>query len=191
MAFSLSNAYADPVTFFLTNNGNGSSAFDFDNTTDNFDDPSGLSAVFTAIVAGSTGTINATANSFGVNASGGSDDTDQLDGDEGLESIQIVFSGDVSAVLTGIDISSFGADDTGTLDIGGTSTAIVSGTDTPIPVHSELVGNTLTIAFTSLNGNGFSVDSLSFDVVPAAVPEPSSLAIIGLGSLMMAIRRRR
>ena len=88
----------------------------------------------------------------------------------------ISFSGPVSATLTQVDIGDFGVNDAGTINIGGNQTAIDSGTDTVIPAHTELVGNTLTIAFTAGNpadttGLGFSVDSLTFHV--KAVPEPS------------------
>ena len=78
------SANAEEVNFFLTNNGNGTSAFDFDETTGTFADPSGLTATFTAIVDGNTGEINATANNFGINAEdiimdNPIDDTDQID----------------------------------------------------------------------------------------------------------------
>ena len=84
--------------------------------------------------------------------------------------------------------------DSGTLDIGGIQTAIDGGIDTVIPAHTELVGNTLTIAFTAGNpantsGLGFSVDSLTFHV--KAVPEPSSLALLSLASLGLLRRRRQ
>lgn len=139
---------------------------------------------------------------MGVNAENGvipgnpNDNTQQLDEDQGAESIEIVFSGPVNATLTGISIVSFGADDAGTLDIGGVSTAIAAGTATDISAFAstELVGETLTIAFTAgSGGNGFGVESLTFHVKPegAAIPEPTSLALLGLGGVTMLARRRR
>ena len=188
------SANAEEVNFFLTNNGNGSDLFDFEETTGTFDHPSGLTAMFTAVVDGNTGELNAAGNSFGVNAENGvipgnpNDEASQLDGDQGDESIEIMFSGPVSATLTSVGVTSFGSgSDTGTIDIGGVSTAVDSGTSSLIPTHTELVGNTLTISHTG--GNGFSLDSLTFHV--KAVPEPSSLLVLGaVAGLGLCSRRR-
>jgi len=188
---SPSISHADMVEFVLVNN----SVFDFNGPTGTFNEPSGLSATFTTSVAGgNTGDFNSTSSGFGINAGGSDDETAQLDGVNGNESFTISFSGPVSATLTQVDIGDFGVNDAGTINIGGNQTAIDSGTDTVIPAHTELVGNTLTIAFTAGNpadttGLGFSVDSLTFHV--KAVPEPSSLALLSLASLGLLRRRRR
>ncbi|MBK1829984.1 PEP-CTERM sorting domain-containing protein [Verrucomicrobiaceae bacterium R5-34] len=183
------------VTFDLTNNEGDN--FDFNAPTGSYTHvTSGFTGDFTAIVAGSTGNLNAQSTSFGVNAENGfipdnpSDNTGQLDADQGAESFTIQFSGPVIATLTQIDISSFGGSDAGTLDIGGNTTAIASGSSTLIPAHTNLVGETLTIAFTAgTAGNGFSVDTLTFDVQP--IPEPSTTALLGLGGLALLMRRRK
>ena len=189
-------SHADTVVFELINDTN--TTFDFGEPTATFDDPSGLSAFFEAIVDGSSGELNASGGGFGVNAENGfildspNDATAALDGDQGEESFSITFSGPVSATLTSIDISGFFGGDVGTINIGGVENAIASGTDTVIPAHTELVGETLTIAFTGGTtgaGNGFSVDRLTFDVT--AVPEPSSLALLSLAGLGVLGRRRR
>ena len=196
LALPVSQVSADVVVFELLNDSNES--FDFDAPTGSFTDPSGLVADFTAIVAGNVGVLNATGASLGVNAENGvilgnpNDDTQQLDEDQGAESIEIAFSGSVSAALTGISIVGFGADDAGTLDIGGVSTAIAAGTGTDLSAFAstELVGDTLTIAFTAgSGGNGFGVETLTFHV--KAVPEPTSLAFLGFGSVLVLGRRRR
>jgi len=151
---------ADLVFFELVNDTN--TTFDFGSPTGSFADPSGLTADFTAIVAGNVGDLNAAGASLGVNAENGvipdnpNDNTQQLDEDQGAESIEIAFSGPVNATLTEISIVSFGADDAGTLDIGGVSTAIAAGTGTDLSAFTstELVGNTLTIrAATDLESN--------------------------------------
>ena len=176
---------AEEVPFLLTGS---DGPFDFDAETGSFTDTAtGFTANFTAIVAGNTGMLNATGDSFGVNATGGGDDTDQLDGVQGAESIAITFSGPVSATLTAIDVVGFGDTDAGTIDIGGVSTIVASGTDSVIPTHTELVGNTLTIAHTA--GNGFGLESLTFHV--KAVPEPSSLLVLGAFAGLGLCSRRR
>lgn len=188
-------SHADIVTFELLGQGGD---FDFEVQSDSFTDSSGLVATFEAFVDGSTGIINAAASGFGVNAENGfidgnpNDATAELDGDQGEESFSITFSGPVSATLTEVAISGLVGSDAGTIDIGGVQNALSNGTSTVIPTHTELVDNTLTIAFTGGTngaGNGFSVDSLTFHV--KAVPEPSSLALLSLASLGFLRRRRR
>ena len=193
---SPNTSHAQIVTFNLLGTDGD---FDFEMSTGTFtDDATGFVLDFEAFVDGSTGVINATDSDFGVNAENGviggnpNDAAADLDGDQGEESFSITFSGPVSATLTEVSIGGLGTDDTGILDIGGVQTAIASGTSTEIPVHTELVGNTLTIAFTagtSGAGNGFSVDSLTFNIV--SVPEPSSLALLSLVGLGFAGRRRQ
>lgn len=183
---SPNTSHAQIVTFDLPST-NG--PFDFGDDVGQFIDPvTGLVADFAAFVDGSSGEFNATAGNFGINAEGTGDETDELDGDLGAESFTITFSGPVSATLTEVDIVGFAGGDAGTLDIGGTQTLIASGNTTAIPTHTELVGNTLTIAYTG-TGTGFSVNSLTFNVV--SVPEPSSLALLSLVGLGFAGRRRR
>ena len=187
---TLTQANADEVIFEFPTNGANGAAFDFNSPTGSFTDTaSSLIANFSAVVAGNTGDLNATTSSFGINATGVGDDSDGLDAANGAESIVITFGGPVSATLTEVDLGVFTAAgaDAGTIDIGGVSTALASTNTRVIPVHSELVGNTLTITGTA--GNGFSLDSLTFHVKP--VPEPGSLAMLGLGSVLMMARRRR
>ena len=186
---SVSNA--DVVTFDLTEGGSGGT-FDFDMDSGTFPDPSGLVAIFEAVVIGNTGVLNATGAGLGVNAENGvfpgsGDEASQLDGNQGLESIQITFAGPVSAILTEVGIAGLGTDDSGSIAIGAEVNAIGSGTSTVIPDHTNLVGETLTIAFTA--GNGFSVNSLTFEV--RAVPEPSSFLLVGILGLGAFARRRR
>ena len=196
---SPNTSHAQIVTFNLLGTADDGGDFDFEMSTGTFtDDATGFVLDFEAFVDGSTGIINASNSNFGVNAANGAiggnpnDAASELDGDQGEESFSITFSGPVSATLTEVSIGGLGTDDTGILDIGGVQTDIASGTSTEIPVHTELVGNTLTIAFTAGTigaGNGFSVDSLTFNIV--SVPEPSSLALLSPVGLGFAGRRRQ
>ena len=61
------------------------------------------------------------------------------------------------------------------------------GADTVIAAGT---GITFSIASDSVAGTEFGLQGITVDTV-SAVPEPSSLAIIGLGSLLMMTRRRR
>ncbi len=179
--------------------------FDFNAQTGTFTDTSGgvsdgLQITIASFVAGvADGQVNATGTSLGVNAGPTIDDTDQLDGDAGLESLTFSFNNlasIASVTLTEIDILGFAGGDAGTLDIGGSSGAIASGTSTVIPGHGNLEGNSFSIAYTG-TVNGFGITSLSFDVIPAAVaavPEPNSVAMLGLlsaGFSCYRLRRRR
>ncbi len=53
-------------------------------------------------------------------------------------------------------------------------------------------GNNLKLGFYGDDGSGFSAVSLAYDnLLVSAVPEPSSLTLIGVGLLMLAVNRRR
>ena len=90
--------------------------------------------------------------------------------------------------MSSITIGSFGTGDSGTLTIGANSTAVASGTSTTIPVHGNLDGQFLEVAFTA--GNGFGFNGLTLEAT--VVPEPSALVLLSplVLSMLMQTRRR-
>lgn len=190
---------ADIITFDVRGQGGD---FDFETQSGTFTDSSGgvangLQISVSSFVNGiAGGVVNATGGSLGVNAAGSGDDTDQLDADLGLESLLFSFNdlpSITSITLTQVGILGFGGDDAGTLAIGASSEAIAAGTGSAIPAHLNLEGSSFLLAYTG-TGNGFGITSLSFDITPAAVPEPASIAFLSLvvvGTGYCRLRRKR
>ena len=136
-------------------------------------------------------TFNGVAGAFGINSAGG-DDTARLDGDL---SETIFFSFNEDVVITQIDFASFGAD----------SEILLNGTD--LLTSGNVVNFSPGFAISA--GDTFSIESISATPIPAGgrtspdvglqsitvdvvtVPEPSSLALLGLFGSVAMIRRRR
>jgi hypothetical protein len=137
--------------------------------------------------------MNQTAGGFGIDIVGdGSDDSDAFDG--GVASESMSFSFDVAGLFNSIEFDRFtgaGApgDDAGFLSFSGGPTINFDNTDLSSNVLTVDVaftpGQTITLGFA--DGNGFGLEN--FDISP--VPEPSSMALIGSGALMICYFRRR
>ena len=172
----------------------------------------GLTLAIDGTTTAASGSFNGTNGTFGINSAGG-DDSQRLDGDLS-ETVIFTFNQDV--LITLIDFTSFGADSTavitdsegtvfnltgaqnveefgrdvngnGAIDnanpivaLAGVGVSIAAGSATPIPVDGR-------------ESPDFGLEDIQIHVVvpDVAVPEPGSLAVLGLLGGVAAIRRRR
>ena len=172
----------------------------------------GLTLAIDGTTTAASGSFNGTAGTFGINSNGTPDDSQRLDGDLS-ETVIFTFNQDV--LITLIDFTSFGADSTavitdsegtvfnltgaqnveefgrdvngnGAIDnanpivaLAGVGVSIAAGSATPIPVDGR-------------TSPDFGLEDIQIHVVvPDVVPEPGSLAVLGLLGGVAAIRRRR
>jgi hypothetical protein len=128
------------------------------------------------------GVFNQTASGFGVNADGGTDDSDEFDTNEGF-----TFSFDQAVRLVSLSVSSFGGGSAALLAFdGGATIASISSTGVTALADTAVTANTL-LRFTGTGTSPFSLDSLSV----TAIPEPASAGYLGGFALLCALRRRR
>ena len=172
----------------------------------------GLTLAIDGTTTAASGSFNGTPGTFGINSNGSPDDSQRLDGDLS-ETLIFTFNQDV--LITLIDFTSFGADSTavitdsegtvfnltgaqnveefgrdvngnGAIDnanpivaLAGVGVSIAAGSATPIPVDGR-------------TSPDFGLEDIQIHVVvPDVVPEPGSLAVLGLLGGVAAIRRRR
>ncbi len=147
----------------------------------------GLVATLTA----STGVLNGTSSSFGINATGAGDATSLIDDDSGIaEFIQIQFN--LAINFVSLSVSSFGSTDAGLLSVN--NIPLIEINSSGLNSTGELFidnGDLLTLAFVS--GNGFSFDS--FTVMPVSVNEPDGVILFFLAGVILMfgqkIRKRQ
>lgn len=163
--------------------------------------PVGTSASLT--ISGLEMTINGVANgggddTWGINNQGIGIHTDagsgagsrRLDGSLG-EAISFSFDQDVT--LTSIRLGSFGLAEEATVAISGGSTiTIVSANEGPqndfsLGGNAVSAGTLVTVTTSVPTGGGVLFNEITVD----AIPEPGSLALLGLGGLLVLRRRRR
>lgn len=128
------------------------------------------------------GVFNRTASGFGINAPGGSDDADGIDGGRVAESLDVLF--DSAVRLNAITLSKLSGADRAWLRIG---TRELNFTRS----GRHLLGGSLLGFGTVLRvghgaGNGFSLDALEFGSVIAAAPGTMPLLIAPLAVLALA-----
>ena len=137
--------------------------------------------------------FNGTASAFGINTTGGGDDSDRIE-DEFGETISFTFNQDIG--LHEVDLENITNDEIITVTIGGDTFSIdnanTSGGDVfDFGDFAVSAGTAISFAVSSETNvsNGFGFQGIVVHV--DAVPEPGSLAIVGLGSLFFLGRRRR
>jgi hypothetical protein len=132
----------------------------------------------------SDGVMNRTASGFGINAPG-TDDTDALNSGQYID---LVFGADV--VFSSLTVSSWGSGDQGQIQYGPSlvSSAPIAGTGETVFNIAVAANETLRIAAISDTApdNGFSLDGFT-----VAVPEPAVLGLMGIGSGLLMLGRRR
>jgi len=150
----------------------------------------GLSVTASTGVA--TETLNSLSTSFGVDTDGSGDDSDRT---EGSESFTFVFNKAVT--ISQIDFIGLDSSATFVLDVGSTTINISEGdlSNASSDIYTPTGGDATTLSnITAGTSIGFSVSSgvvglqgISLNVVP----QPASLALLGLGGLMLVTGRRR
>jgi hypothetical protein len=164
----------------------------------------GIAATITA--AG--GVTNRTRSGFGVNAPGGADDADAIDGGAGAEAISVQFSEQVR--LVAIALSGFGRNDVAELAL---DQLVLPVTESGLVTSALSTPDTRSLAVRHIRGNGFSLDRIEFDRIelgrtefdpieapgpviaptgPVAAPAPgvATLSLLGFTLVLGAHRRR-
>lgn len=138
----------------------------------------------TATVSADQGVLNRTASGFGVNAPGGGDDTDTIDGALVDEAVSVAFDSDV--LLDGILLSSLTRADTGVLRLPGRTVPLSTSGFVSTGEALLLAGAAFRIAHVA--GNGFSFDGFVASPRPVAtVPSPSTLPLSAAGLAMLLV----
>lgn len=141
----------------------------------------------TARVNTASGVLNRTASGFGVNATGGGDDTDAIDGALVDEAVSVTFDADV--LLNGIQVSGLARSDSGLLLLPDLRVPLATAGFVAAGGALLLRGASFQVAHGA--GNGFSFDG--FLVTPRTtgqVPSPPTLPLALAGLLTMLWLRR-
>ena len=130
------------------------------------------------------GALNQTSSHFGVNhtTTGGLEETDQIDGVHGIETI--IFSFNTAGTLDQLNFTEVGEFDA--LALTKNNLGVESITLNTLNLNISFLA-TDTFELTYVSGNGMSWNSSAI----TAVPEPSSFLLLGFGGLTLLSRRKR
>ena len=153
----------------------------------------GLTVTLTGTTTAASGTFNGTGGTFGIN-SAGADDSQRLDGDLNET---IFFSFNENVEIVSVDFTSFGVDSE--ILVNGDTLLTEGNVVTFDPGFTITAGDTFSIEAVSVagtTGSDVGLQAITVNVLAPAdpggvVPEPSSLAVLGLLGSVAAIRRRR
>jgi hypothetical protein len=151
------------------------------------------------IATATSGVTNRTRSGFGVNAPGGADVADAIDGKAESEAISVQFSEQVR--LVAIALSGFGRSDVAEFLL---DDLVLPATDSGLVTSTLTSPNARALALRHVNGNGFSLDRIEFAplvpefrynthaaAVAAPAPGVAALSLLGLTLVLGARRSRR
>lgn len=152
------SANALPVEFNLLDNSSASVTDEIESGTIVRD---GITATLTPIVEGSFGELNQGSSHFGINADGGADVSNGLDGKEGAESITITFDVDVNWLQ--LNLSLFSAGEKAALAMSSYPSIALADTGAGKDEYQFNSANYIpagsSVVLSWVGGNGFSFDS--------------------------------
>mgnify|MGYP003603852483 CR=1 FL=1 len=135
------------------------------------------------------GVMNSASSTFGINASWADTGTSTFDiwtaGNFGTEALWVSFNQDVT--FQTIKVSSFGTAETGLLVVAA-SPLFFSANGTYTNSQTLSAGSFAVLSTVDMtSGNGWSLDNFTVETIP----EPGTMAMLGMGLLGLALRRFR
>ena len=172
-------AYSFPITFDMR----GSEGSVVDGLASGSVTKDGLTATLKA----NDGKLNQTGSGFGINASGGGDDTDAIDNRSGVtEFVTIMFDQVVTFDQLLLSLVTSSQNDEASLTIAGGSPILLVDTSFATDEYNfstdniVSIGQSFILAYSS--GNGFSFDGFTVTLAEStAVPEPATIILFGIG----------
>ena len=145
----------------------------------------------TVSVVGASNDPNAEINTSGTGIGIDSPGFDDVDGVEVDNGDQLTFTFNQAITVTEVDFSGVVDGDSFVFNGQNLTQANLTSGDTYIPGTPFTIAAGAPVIFAETAGNGITLQDITVLGSGAAVPEPSSLAVLGFGSVLMMVRRRR